>query len=98
MSDQENQETQDSGQALAEVQQEAPATSETTAVDQNVQAGEDEAPEVQAASQPGEAPQAEEAPTLQAEEAPVPQAEEAPAPQAEEAPALQAEEAPAVEP
>src|SRR6185369_500355 len=58
MSDQENQETQDSGQVVAEVQQEAPATSETTAVDQNVQASEDSAPEVQASNQPGEDPQA----------------------------------------
>src|SRR5262249_53358095 len=58
MNDQENQETQGSGQAVAEVQQEAPATSETTAVDQNVQASEDSAPEVQASNQPGEDPQA----------------------------------------
>src|SRR3954469_21956297 len=60
MSDQENQEMQDSGQIVAEVEQEAATTSETTAVDQNVQASEDSAPEVQAASQPGEAPQEEE--------------------------------------
>ncbi|HET9212565.1 MAG TPA: S1 RNA-binding domain-containing protein [Thermoanaerobaculia bacterium] len=62
MNDQENQETQDSGQALAEVQQEAPATSETPAVDQQVQGSEDNAPEIQAASQPGEESQAAEAP------------------------------------
>src|SRR5262249_58548737 len=62
MNDQENQETQGSGQVVAEVQQEAPATSETTAVDQHVQASEDNAPEVQASSQPEETPQASEAP------------------------------------
>ncbi|MFL6231941.1 MAG: S1 RNA-binding domain-containing protein [Thermoanaerobaculia bacterium] len=60
MNDQENQETQDSGQALAELQQEAPATSEDPTVDQNVHASEDTAPapEIQASSQPGEDPQA----------------------------------------
>ncbi|HEY2292699.1 MAG TPA: S1 RNA-binding domain-containing protein [Thermoanaerobaculia bacterium] len=86
MNDQENQETQGSGQVLAEVQQEAPATSETTAVDQNVQTGEDSAPEVQAASQPEEAPQGGEAP---AEEAPAPQADAAPATEPAAAPAAQ---------
>ncbi|HEY4575349.1 MAG TPA: S1 RNA-binding domain-containing protein, partial [Thermoanaerobaculia bacterium] len=94
MSDQENQEMQDSGQIVAEVEQEAATTSETTAVDQNVQASEDSAPEVQAASQPGEAPQAEEVQAAsQPEEAP--QGGEAPA---EEAPAPQADAAPAAEP
>ncbi|HEY4594995.1 MAG TPA: S1 RNA-binding domain-containing protein, partial [Thermoanaerobaculia bacterium] len=109
MSDQENQEMQDSGQIVAEVEQEAATTSETTAVDQDVQASEDSAPEVQAASQPGEAPQAEEVQAAsQPEEAPqeeevqaVSQPEEAPqggeAP-AEEAPAPQADAAPAAEP
>lgn len=60
MNDQENQETQDSGQALAELQEEAPATSEDPAVDQNVHASEEgSAPEIQAASQPEEASPAE---------------------------------------
>jgi small subunit ribosomal protein S1 len=59
MNDQENQETQDSGQALAELQQEAPATSEDPAVDQNVHGSEGsesegDAPEIQASSEPGE--------------------------------------------
>src|SRR4051794_10300302 len=63
MNDQENQETQDSGQALAELQQEAPATSEDPAVEQNVHGsegseGEGNAPEIQASSEPGEEPQA----------------------------------------
>ena len=58
MNDQENQETQDSGQALAEIQQEAPATSEDPAVDQQVHGSEDSAPEMQASNQPGEDPQA----------------------------------------
>jgi small subunit ribosomal protein S1 len=57
MNDQENQETQDSGQALAELQQEAPATSEEAAVDQHVQGSEENAPEIQASSQPEEEPQ-----------------------------------------
>jgi small subunit ribosomal protein S1 len=57
MNDQENQETQDSGQALAELQQEAPATSEDPVVDQQAHGSEDSAPEIQAASQPGEEPQ-----------------------------------------
>ncbi len=70
MNDQENQETQGSGQVLAEVQQEAPATSETQAVDQNVQANEGNAPEAQASSQPGEAPQAGEAPAEEPAAAP----------------------------
>ncbi len=63
MSDQENQETQDSGQIVAEVEQEAPATSENPADDQQVHASEASAPEHQSAlqeasSQPGEDPQA----------------------------------------
>lgn len=58
MNDQENQETRDSGQALAELQQEAPATSEDPAVDQQVHGSEDSAPEMQASNQPGEDPQA----------------------------------------
>jgi hypothetical protein len=62
MNDQENQETQDSGQALAELQQEAPATSEEAAVDQHVHGSEENAPEIQASSQSGEEPQASEAP------------------------------------
>lgn len=82
MNDQENQETQDSGRALAEVQQEAPATSETPAVDQNVQANEGSAPEVQAASQPaGEAPQAGEAPAEEPVAAPAEEPAAAPAAQ-----------------
>jgi len=62
MSDQENQEMQDSGQVVAEVEQEAATTSETTAVDQNVQASEDSAPAheptLMGSNQPGEDPQA----------------------------------------
>src|SRR4051812_22082457 len=62
MSDQENQEMQDSGQIVAEVEQEAATTSETTAVDQNVQASEDSAPAheptLMGSNQPGEDPQA----------------------------------------
>src|SRR5436853_6205866 len=62
MSDQENQEMQDSGQIVAEVEQEAATTSETTAVDQNVQASEDSAPAheptLMGSDQPGEDPQA----------------------------------------
>jgi small subunit ribosomal protein S1 len=61
MSDQENQETQDSGQIVAEVEQEAQATSEDSAVDQQVHGNEASAPEPQASaeasSQPGEDPQ-----------------------------------------
>jgi len=72
MNDQENQETQDSGQALAELQQEAPATSEEAAVDQHVHGSEENAPEIQASSQPGEEPQE-------------PQASEAPGPEPEAA-------------
>jgi predicted RNA-binding protein with RPS1 domain len=82
MNDQENQETQDSGQALAEVQQEAPATSEHSAVDQNVHASEaGSAPEIQAASQPEEPPQ-EEAPQAEAAtETPAPEAASPDAPE-----------------
>jgi small subunit ribosomal protein S1 len=82
MNDQENQETQDSGQALAELQQEAPATSEDPAVGQNVQGSEDSAPEAQASSQPGEAAPAAEA---AAEEVPVEEAPAAETPAAEPA-------------
>jgi small subunit ribosomal protein S1 len=79
MNDQENQETQDSGQALAELQQEAPATSEEAAVDQHVQGSEENAPEIQAASQPGEEPQ-----EPQASEAPGPEPEAAAAPESQD--------------
>ena len=93
MSDQENQEMQDSGQVVAEVEQEAATTSETTAVDQNVQASEDSAPAheptLMGSNQPGEDPQAV-GEALAAEPAAAePPAAEAPAAEPATAPAAQ---------
>ena len=65
MNDQENQqENQDSGQILAEFEQEAPATSEDATVDQQVHGSEASAPEAQGSV---EATQAETAPEAQTE-------------------------------
>jgi small subunit ribosomal protein S1 len=89
MNDQENQqEDQDSGQGLAEVQQEAPATSENA--DPQVHASEASAPPAQGSSEAGQ-----EAPVENAQ-APEAQAEEAPAheAQAQEAQTDSAEPAP----
>lgn len=58
MNDQEKQETQDSGQALAELQQEAPAASADPEAGQQASAETASTPEVSASSQPEEAPQA----------------------------------------
>ena len=67
MNDQENQqENQDSGQILAEFEQEAPATSEDATVDPQVHGSEASAPEAQGSA---EATQAEAAPEAQAESA-----------------------------
>jgi len=70
MNDQENQqENQDSGQILAEFEQEAPATSEDATVDPQVHGSEASAPEAQGSAEATPAAQAEAAPEAQTESA-----------------------------